>query len=272
MARHDPQNSGWTAKSPQLDAIEAPSQVTPGQKLHLQLVASNPGDLLIRWAVGNLPKGAYYDDESHTLVWKPTTDQVFRTFSLSFVVTDGVRQCGRSISVAVVPDAIYHASMDVDPGWTLDEGWAWGDPNGHGSWSGDPNTARTGSAVIGYNLEGDYANNMAQTRYATTGPIDCTGFKNIRLSFWRWLVVEAPYDDACVQVSADGVTWTDLWTTGLSHISDTDWQHVEYAVPAGLADGKSTVYFRWGMGPTDDYVTCPGWNLDDVQVTGDPMD
>ncbi len=272
MVHRDAQNSRWTAASPQLDAVAAPSEIQPGQKLQVQLVASNPGNLPIRWAVGNLPEGAYYNDETHTLFWKPAADQVFQTYSLSFLVTDGVRQCGRSVSVAVVPDAIYHTSMDSDPNWTLDEGWAWGDPNGQGSWNGDPNRAHTGAGVVGYALNGDYADNLAETRYATAGPMDCTGFKNIRLSFWRWLVVESPYDYACVQVSNDGVSWTNLWTTGPSHVSDSAWQHVEYAVPAGIADGRSTVYFRWGMGPTDDWVTCPGWNIDDVQVTAEAAD
>ena len=77
----------------------------------------------------------------------------------------------------------------------------------------------TGQNVLGYALDGDYADNLTQTRYATTGPIDCRGYKNIRLSFWRWLGVESPYDYACVQVSSDGVNWTDLWTTGrLAHL------------------------------------------------------
>jgi hypothetical protein len=272
MARHDPQNSGWTAAPPRLDAIAAPSEIRPGEKLEVHLEASNPANLPLRWAVGNLPKGAWYDATTFTLFWKPTADQVFATHTLSFLVTDGVRQFSRSISVAVVPDAIYHASMDIDPNWTLDEGWAWGDPNGKGSWNGDPFSGRTGANVIGFNLEGDYADNLAETRYATTGPIDCTGRKNIRLSFWRWLGVEAPYDYACVQVSNDGVTWTNLWTTGQSHISDSAWQHVEYMVPAAFANGQSTVYFRWGMGPTDDWVTAPGWSIDDVQVTAEAAD
>jgi len=180
-----------------------------------------------------------------------------------------VRQNSQSVSVAVASDAIYHASMDSDPNWTLDEGWAWGDPNGQGSWNSDPNSGRTGASVIGFALDGDYPDNLAETRYATLGPIDCAGCESIRLTFWRWLGVESPYDYACVQVSNDGVTWTDLWTTGQSHISDSAWQFVEYAVPAGLADGQSTVYFRWGLGPTDDWVTYPGWNIDDVQVTAE---
>jgi subtilisin family serine protease len=268
MAHHDPQNSAWTAASPSLDTVTVPSEVRPGERFELHLSASNPENLPLRWTVGNLPKGAWYDPETLTVYWKPTVDQVFGAYAISFMVTDGVRQFSRSAEMAVVPDAIYYASMDDDPNWTLDEGWTWGDPNGHGSWSGDPYAGRTGDNILAYVLDGDYADSLAETRYATTGPIDCTGFKSIRLSFWRWLGVEAPYDYACVQVSNDGVTWTDLWTTGLSHISDSAWQYVEYEVPAEIGDGQSTLYFRWGMGPTDDWVTAPGWNLDDVQVTG----
>jgi subtilisin family serine protease len=269
MARHDPQNSGWTAAVPQLDPIAAPTEIKPGQRLQIQPTATNPADLPLRWSVGNLPEGAYYDAQTRTLLWKPAADQVFGTYTFSFLVTDGIRQNGRGVSVAVVPNAIYAASMDTDPNWTLDPGWAWGTPAGKGSWNGDPNTGHTGPKVLGYALEGDYADNLAQASYATTGPIDCRGYKNIRLSFWRWLGVEAPYDYACVQVSSDGTSWVDLWTTGASHISDNNWQFVEYAVPAGVAEGQAQVYFRWGLGPTDDLITYPGWNLDDVQVTGE---
>lgn len=268
LAHHDPQNSAWTAAAPRLDTVAVPPEVRPGERLEIPLSASNPADLPLRWSVGNLPKGAWYDPETLAVYWKPTADQAFGDYTLSFLVTDGVRQFSCSAPVVVVPNAVYYASMDADPNWTLDEGWTWGDPNGHGSWSGDPNTAHTGDNVLAYILNGDYSDGLAETRYATTGPIDCTGYKGIRLSFWRWLGVEAPYDYACVQVSNDRVTWTDLWTTGLSHISDSAWQYMEYAVPAEVGDGQSTLYFRWGMGPTDDWVTAPGWNLDDVQVIG----
>jgi len=271
MARHDPQNSRWTQAGPRLDPISAPAEIQPGERLHVQVTASNPANGPLRWAVGNLPEGAYYDVDNHSLFWKPAADQVFHTYELSFLVTNGIRQDSRSISVAVVPNAIYHANMDVDPDWTLDEGWAWGAPTGEGSWKGDPNSGHTGDNVVGYALDGDYPDNLAETRYATVGPINCEGYKNIHLSFWRWLGVESPYDYACVQVSNDGVTWTDLWTTGPSHVSDGAWRLMEYAVPAGVADAQPTVYFRWGLGPTDDWVTCPGWNIDDVQVTGEPI-
>ena len=268
---HDPQNSRWVSAAPKLDPVSAPAQISPGQRLQVQLTASNPANAELRWCVGNLPEGAYYDAQGHTFFWKPAAEQALATYTFSFLVTDGIRQDSRSISVAVVPSAIYYATMEADPNWTLDEGWAWGPPTGKGSWNGDPNAAHTGKNVIGYALDGDYAGSLTQTRYATAGPIDCAGYKNIRLSFWRWLGVESPYDQASVQVSNDGTNWVDLWVSGRSHISDDAWQFVEYVVPPAVGDGQATLYFRWGLGPTDDSVVYPGWNIDDVQVTGDSL-
>ena len=268
-ARHDPQNSGWTSKGPQLNPIDAPDEIRPGERLELTLSATNPMNADLDFFVGNLPEGAYYDANTLTVFWKPAADQAYQTYTFSFLVTDGIRQNSLSHSVKVVMDAIYYTNMDTDPEWQLDEGWAWGTPTGQGSWKGDPNGGYMGDNAIGYALEGDYENNMAETRYATTGAINCEGYQNIRLSFRRWLGVESPYDYADVQISNDGSNWVDLWTVGYSHISDSAWQLVEYAVPASVADNQSTVYFRWGIGPTDDSVTYPGWNIDDVQVTGD---
>jgi subtilisin family serine protease len=271
IARHDAQNSGWTLAAPTLDPISAPDQIKPGQRLEFQLTTSNPANRPIQLAVGNLPEGAYYEADTQTVVWKPAVDQVFNTYTLSFLVTDGIRQHSQGTSIAVVPDAIYWASMETDPNWQLDEGWAWGNPTGQGSWNGDPNSGHTGQTVIGYELEGDYDNNLMEARYATTVAINCEGYKNIRLSFWRWLGVESPYDYANVQVSNDGSNWVDIWTVGYSHVSEESWQFVEYSVPSSVADGQPTVYFRWGMGPTDDFVVYPGWNIDDVQVTGNSI-
>lgn len=271
MLRRDPQNSGWTAPTPSLNPIEVPVEIEPGQRLDFQLTTTNPSDRPIQLTVGNLPEGAYYDANAQTVIWKPTADQAPDIHTFSFLVTDGIRQHSQSASIAVLQSAIYWADMNTDPNWLLDEGWAWGAPAGAGSWNGDPNSGYTGENVIGYELEGDYDDNMAETRYATTGAINCQGYRNIRLSFRRWLGVESPYDHAEIQVSNDGVNWIDLWTTGYSHVSDAAWQNVDYAVPSSIADDQPTVFFRWGIGPTDESVTYPGWNIDNVQVTGDPI-
>ncbi|MHC4298123.1 MAG: S8 family serine peptidase [Planctomycetota bacterium] len=269
MARRDAQNSGWTAPAPSLDPIAAPAEVEPGRIIEFPVTTTNPADRPTHLTVGNLPEGAYFDPNAQTVVWKPAADQAPNSYTFSFLVTDGIRQHSRSASIAVLQNAIYWADIDTDPNWVLDEGWAWGTPAGAGSWNGDPDSGYTGENVIGYELEGDYADNMAETLYATTPAINCEGYQNIRLSFKRWLGVESPYDYADIEVSNDGVNWAVLWATGLSHVSDNTWQSVDYAVPSSVADGQPTVYFRWGIGPTDDSITYAGWNIDDVRVTGD---
>ena len=50
-------------------------------------------------------------------------------------------------------------------------------------------------------------------------------------------------------------------------IADYAWTLVTYDISA-VADNQPAVYLRWGMGPTDSSVTFPGWNIDDVSVTG----
>ena len=181
--RHDPQCSGWALQSPKLNPVSVPAQIKPGGRVQIELSSSNPDNLPVRYYVGHLPAGARFDSATNTVLWKPAADQVFESHTFYAVVTDGVRQDLQAVSVTVVPDAIYHTNMDTDPGWHLDEGWAWGTPSGEGSENGDPNCGRTGQNVIGYELAGDYANSMPQTRYAAAGPIDCRGYKNIRLSF-----------------------------------------------------------------------------------------
>ena len=47
------------------------------------------------------------------------------------------------------------ASMEADPGWTLEPQWQYGVPAYS---SGGPVGGFTGARVIGYNLSGDYAN------------------------------------------------------------------------------------------------------------------
>ena len=268
--RHDPQNSGWAVPAPKLDPISVPQSIRPGQKLDVQLATTQPAGLLSRVLVNKMPAGASYNPESLTVSWEPTIDQAFQRYTFSFTVTDGIRRHSRKATVEVVPDAIYSTSMDANPGWTLDAGWDWGTPVHRGIGpNNDPDAAHTGENVLGYALWGDYRNNVPATRYATTGAINCQGFSNIRLSFWRWLGVESPGDSACVQVSNDGVAWTDLWTAGDSAVLDDAWQFVQYVVPAGIADGQTAVYFRWGIGPTDSSGVNAGWNIDDVQVTGD---
>lgn len=114
---------------------------------------------------------------------------------------------------------IYSANMDTDPVWTLDSGsgsskWEWGSPAGGGGEHGnaDPSTGYTGSNVMGYNLNGDYAIDINSTEWAMTPAIDDSAFSEVGLEFDRWLNVESPtYDHAYIQVSNNGSSWTQVW-------------------------------------------------------------
>jgi hypothetical protein len=156
--------------------------------------------------------------------------------------------------------------LDSDPGWSCDGQWAFGQPTGLGSYNHDPTSGHTGNYVYGYNLNGDYANGMP-AYYLTTNAIHCNGASGVLLSFWRWLGVEHSYfDHATVAVSNNGSTWYNVWTNAGS-VVDYGWTLQVFNI-SWAADGEATVYIRWGMGPTDSTVTYPGWNIDDVEITG----
>ena len=142
-----------------------------------------------------------------------------------------------------------------------------GSPGGS-SGSPDPTSGFTGTNVYGYNLNGDYTNDLSPIRYLTTTAIDMTNVTNSRVSFRRWLGIEsASYDHANIQVSNNGTNWTTVWTHSGSSNNDGSWQLVNYDISA-VADNEPTVYLRWGMGLTDGSVTYCGWNIDDIELQG----
>lgn len=161
----------------------------------------------------------------------------------------------------------------ANPGWQITGGeWAFGQPTGGGGSTGnpDPTSGYTDFNVYGYNLNGDYSNNMPEY-HVTTPLIDCSGGVNTILTFYRWLGVESgelDYDHASVRISTDsGVSWNTVWCNEAS-LSDPSWTQVTYKL-ASWADGVSDIRLRWTMGPTDEEVVYCGWNLDDVVVTTD---
>jgi murein tripeptide amidase MpaA len=164
-------------------------------------------------------------------------------------------------------DVFFNEPLDADPGWTRGGLWAFGTPTGGGGQQTgfpDPASGHTGGNVFGYNLSGDYTNNMSQYHLSTTA-INATGRHGIHLSFWRWLGVELPaYDHAYVRVSTDGANWTTVWENQ-SEISDSSWILQDIDISA-VADDRSTVYLRWTMGATDGALVYCGWNIDDVTL------
>nr|MBN2278294.1 choice-of-anchor J domain-containing protein [candidate division Zixibacteria bacterium] len=166
------------------------------------------------------------------------------------------------LSVAFADD------FETDQGWTISGGsWGRGTPTGGGGSHGntDPSSAHGGSSVFGYNLSGDYENNMSE-RHITSPAIDCGGITGTRLTFWRWLGVESSlYDHAYVRISTNGTNWTNIWENS-GEITDGAWTEMTYDI-SEYADNQSTVYIRFTMGITDGgWVYC-GWNIDDLEVS-----
>jgi subtilisin family serine protease len=159
-------------------------------------------------------------------------------------------------------------AMDSDPGWARQGNWEFGIPLGSGGVSGvDPTSGHTGANVLGYNLSGNYSNSIP-AYYLTTTALDCSAYTNITLSFWRWLGVESSsFDHATVQVSSNATTWVTIWVNDSASMMDRAWQLVSYNI-SSTANRQSTVYARWGMGTTDGSVEYPGWNIDDVELSG----
>jgi hypothetical protein len=164
-----------------------------------------------------------------------------------------------------VPVVIYAADMDADPAWTLQQDWQYGVP---GYTSGGPTGGFTGAAIVGYNLSGDYPNNLS-ARYATTPPIDASGSASLTLRFRRWLGLRS-IDSAFIHATTDGVNWELVWSSAGAGITDNGWQLVQYALPVSVA-GSSSVRLRWGLSSTGQggRPAGIGWNIDDVELHGD---
>jgi V8-like Glu-specific endopeptidase len=182
-------------------------------------------------------------------------------------LTDHDGDATRAVLLTVgVSSRRYEWNMDTNPGWTTAGQWAYGQPTGNGGQYGgpDPNSGYSGPNVYGYNLNGDYANNLSETNLTTTS-IDCTDLMNVTLKFRRWLGVEqSAYDHAYVRVSNNGTSWTTVWQNG-SEIADYAWTLQEFSL-SSIADGEETVYVRWTMGTTDTSWQYCGWNIDDVEI------
>lgn len=178
-------------------------------------------------------------------------------------------------TVIVGGPTVVHSFLvdDTNPGWTTQGQWAFGTPTGGGGSAGggsgspDPSAGFTGSNVYGFNLAGNYPNNMSPRQYVTSGAIDCSALSNVSVEFQRWLGVEsATYDHATFEVSNNGSTWSMVWQNpSVSMNPNSAWTAVSHDLSA-VADGQPTVYLRWGMGTTDSSVVYCGWNFDDVVV------
>jgi C1A family cysteine protease len=205
----------------------------------------------INGQANNLAEGAY-----------PATIQFINS-------TDHIGDCQRTVVLLVGEQSLkYEWLMNEDPGWSTEGQWGFGQPLGQGGQHGspDPDAGYTGDNVMGYNLSGDYPNNMPEM-HLTTDAIDCSNLYGVQLKFKRWLGVESSeYDHAYIRISTDMENWIDLWSNE-AEMTAGSWDDVELDI-SSVASNQEAVYVRWTMGTTDGGWRYCGWNIDDVQVFG----
>ncbi len=190
------------------------------------------------------------------------------TDAFDFRVDDGVFQSNTAtVSIqmgGVLPMLSF--PLDTDPNWATEGLWEFGVSQGVGF---DPPFAHTGDFIYGYNLAGNYEDNIDPPNYLTTNALDLTLAINTELRFQRWLGVEQSlFDHATIEISRNGTDWSTVWENDVININDLEWSLQTYDIST-VADDQPTVYLRWGMGPTDSSATFSGWHLDDVAIYGE---
>ncbi len=232
---------------------------------NLSWSASADVGLQINPTSGSLSPGQYIDI-SLTVTQSPSEPGTYQKY---IYITNNSTQKTTNLAVKIkraIPAPV-NFTLDQDPGWERTGNWEFGVPQGLG---GDPTSGYTGNNVFGYNLAGAYENNMDE-EYLITHPIDCSTIENTELIFYRWLGIESSYyDQARIDISTDGSTWTTVWEHSSGSFQESRWvlQNLDIS---SYADQTPIVLIRWVMGPTDYSVTYSGWNIDDISITGDPV-
>jgi subtilisin family serine protease len=155
----------------------------------------------------------------------------------------------------------YYNFEDSNQGFTTSgtTTFEWGTP------TSGPGSAHSGINVWGTNLSGDYNNN--ENGYLISPEIDLTslGVKAPVVEWWQWLVTEASYDFASVEVTKDGgVSW-DIVYPEISGTVDPTWtKHTVLLDPSyAVADFQMRFHFR-----SDISLTYAGWYIDDIGIFG----
>ena len=182
----------------------------------------------------------------------------------------------------VIYETIFNEDFETDNAWTLTGEFQRNTPSGLGGSPGnpDPATAYSGTKVIGtdltglgaspYNYEAGITRATAYT--ATSKTFDVYFYKDIKLTFQRYLNIYVE-DSASVDVSKDdGVTWTRIGgniTAGGQNafVVDNKWTRVEYSIPQAASRSKK-FKVRFALNNTSFY-NYSGWNIDNLILTGD---
>ncbi len=261
-----------------------PHVVSPGEPtpIHVHIVCTEggtivPGSEMLYYSVDgcdyqSLPldpvDGTLYEAELPPLECSQSVEYYFSANELTYgQYSDCDQQNAHRTIIAEEMVTLFSDDFESESGWSATGGlWQRGVPTGQGGshTSHDPVSGTVGPNVFGYNLSGDYENNLPEM-HLTSPQLDCSEYQYVLLSFDRWLGVEqSEFDHASVRISTDGLTWDTVWSNA-SAIADGEWIETEYDI-SNWAANQSEVLLRWTMGATSDSMTYCGWNVDNVRV------
>lgn len=182
----------------------------------------------------------------------------------------------------VIYETIFNEDFEMDNAWAFTGEFQRNTPSGLGGSPGnpDPATAYSGTKVIGTDLTGlgtspyNYEAGITRaTAYkATSKTFDVYFYKDIKLTFQRYLNIYVE-DSASVDVSKDdGITWTRVGgniTAGGQNafVVDSKWSRIEYSIPQAASRSKK-FKVRFALNNTSFY-NYSGWNIDNLTLTGD---
>ena len=171
---------------------------------------------------------------------------------------------------------LFFDDFSTNKGWSGYEvgGWERGPAHAGSPELGNPDpaadyTPTEDNYILGYAIGGNYPNDLPAEKEIISPAIDCTGQVRVFLKFWRYLNVEGN-DNAGIYISKDRTNWLPIWENPETGTMDNQWTPVIFDI-SEVAAGEGSVYIKFTMGPTDSASGYSGWNIDDLEVTSNPV-
>ncbi len=130
--------------------------------------------------------------------------------------------------------------------------------NFEGSWGLSNNQSYSPSYSMNESPNGNYANDLDIS--ATLYSFSLETAQSAQMSFWTKYALELDYDYTYLQISTNGINWTDLETFNGTVNS---WTNKSYSLDAYLGEPYVQIRFRF---TSDGYVTANGMFIDDFEL------